>query len=180
MNLTDIAKKILNEDTWGNNPSAATPQAPGRSPTATQPPASPNAKMIDISDTFKNFKLSLEKQEDAAIKKLVDELSKQFLKKSVVVKASKGSVGQIEKEYSFPVSSIDIRYMKDKYYIVFSGKEGNEAESEYYLDDSQIEVDGYGQEAPTMQSSLGKGQVGGIKYPQTMGIASKRNIVPQN
>ena len=151
MNLTDIAKKILNEDTWGNNPSAAAPQAPGRSPTATQPPASPNAKMIDISDTFKNFKLSLEKQEDAAVKKLVDELSKQFLKKNVVV----------------------------KYYIVFSGKEGNEAEPEYYLDDSQIEVDGYGQEAPTMQSSLGKGQVGGIKYPQTMGIASKRNIVPQ-
>ena len=71
MNLTDIAKKILSEDTWGNNPSAAAPQAPGRSPTATQPPASPNAKMIDISDTFKNFKLSLEKQEDAAVKKLV-------------------------------------------------------------------------------------------------------------
>lgn len=178
MNLTDIAKKIIKEDTWGNNPSAAGSMSQGRAPNAVTPPATPNAKMIDISNMFKNFKLSLEKQEDVAIKKLADELKKSFVKKNVVVKASKGSVGQIEKEYSLVVNNIEVRYMKDKYYIVFTGKEGNESENEYYLDDSQIQVNDAPQPTSQSPASLTRGQVGGIQYPQTMGIASKRNIVP--
>jgi hypothetical protein len=62
------------------------------------------------------------------------------LKKTVTVNASKGSVGQIEKEYTVTVSDIQTRYMKDKYYVVFIGKEGNASQSEYYLDDSQVQV----------------------------------------
>jgi hypothetical protein len=173
MNLSDIAKKIISEDTWGNNPSAAGGMSPGRTPTATPPPATPNAKMIDISNLFKNFKSQLEKQEDAAIRKLENDLKRQFLKKHVKVKASKGSVGQIEKEYDVTVNNIDVRYMKDKYYIVFNGKEGNSAESEYYLDDSVIEVDNTA--APVSPT----GTTGGMSVtPQSTGNTN-RNIVPQ-
>jgi hypothetical protein len=67
--------------------------------------------------------------------------------------------------------------MKDKYYIVFIGKEGNESEKEYYLDDSQIQVNDAPQAKSQAPASLTRGQVGGIQYPQTMGIASKRNII---
>ena len=178
MNLTDIAKKIIKEDTWGNNPSAAGAMSQGRAPNAVTPPATPNAKMIDISNQFKNFKTSLETQEDAAVKKLADELKKSFLKKNAVVKASKGSVGQIEKEYNVSVNNIEVRYMKDKYYVVFIGKEGNESENEYYLDDSQIQVNDATQAKSQAPASLTRGQVGGIQYPQVMGMNSKRNIVP--
>lgn len=95
----------------------------------------------------------------------------------MVVKASKGSVGQIEKEYNVSVNNIDVRYMKDKYYIVFIGKEGNESENEYYLDDSQIQVNDSPQAKSQAPASLTRGQVGGIQYPQVMGMNSKRNIV---
>lgn len=179
MNLSELAKKIINEDTWGNNPSAAGTMSPGRAPTANTPPATPNAKMVDISNMFKNFKSELEKQEDAAVKKFAEELKKQFVKKNVSVKASKGSVGQIEKEYGLAVNNIDVRYMKDKYYIVFTGKEANESENEYYLDDSVIQIDNTPPPSPGETSASSKvGQIGGIKSPQIMGLASKRNIVP--
>lgn len=169
MKLSDLAKQIMKEDTWGNNPSAAGAMSPGRSPTAT-PPATPNAKMLDISNTFKNFKLELEKQEDASAKKMADELKKSFLKKNVSVKASKGSIGQIEKEYQIFVSDVSVRYMKDKYYIVFTGKEEDESEKEYYLNDSIIQVDN----SATPVSSTGT--TGGLE--QSTGN-TKRNIVPQ-
>jgi hypothetical protein len=171
MKLSDLAKQLISEDTWGNNPSSAGSMSPGRSPTTTPPPATPNAKMIDISNLFKNFKLDLEKQEDASVKKLVDDLNKSFLKKNVSVKASKGSVGQIEKEYGILVLGIDVRYMKDKYYIVFTGKEGQASESEYYLDDSVIQVD---DSAKPVSST---GTTGGLE-PQSTGN-TKRNILPQ-
>lgn len=170
MNLTDIAKKIISEDTWGNNPSAAGSMSPGRSPTAISP--GPTARRVDISNLYKNFKLELEKQEDAIVKRLEDNLKKSFLKKIVQVKASKGSVGQIEKEYNVTVNNIDVRYMKDKYYVVFTGKEGNAAESEYYLDDSIISVD----DAPASVSSTGR--TGGMTSPED-GTAGKKNILPQ-
>lgn len=170
MNLTDIAKKIISEDTWGNNPSAAGSMSPGRSPTAVSP--GPTGRKVDISNLYKNFKLELEKQEDALVQKLEADLKKSFLKKIVTVKASKGSVGQIEKEYNVNVNNIDVRYMKDKYYVVFTGKEGNAAESEYYLDDSIITVD----DAPASISTTGR--TGGMASPED-GTTTKRNILPQ-
>ena len=60
----------------------------------------------------------------------------------------------------------------------FIGKEGNESENEYYLDDSQIQVNDATQAKSQAPASLTRGQVGGIQYPQVMGMASKRNIVP--
>lgn len=173
MNLKDIAKKIINEDTWGNNPSAAGGMSPGRTPTAVSPTPSATAKKVDISNLFKNFKTNLENQEDTLVKKLEGDLKKNFLKKTVQVKASKGSVGQIEKEYTVAVSNIDVRYMKDKYYIVFTGKEGNESENEYYLDDTVVQVD---DSAPPVSTT---GKTGGMVSPQIMGVTSKRNILPQ-
>jgi hypothetical protein len=173
MKLTDIAKKIISEDTWGNNPSAAGSMSPGRSPTATPPPATPNAKVVDISGSYRNFKNQIEQQEDAAAKKFEEELKKQFLKKNVSVKASKGSVGQIEKEYGVTVSNIEVRYMKDKYYVVFIGKEGNESENEYYLDDSSIQVDNSA--APVSST----GTTGGMGDTTQSTGNTKRNIVPQ-
>lgn len=179
MNLTTIAKKILNEDTWGNNPSAAGGMSPGRTPTATTPPPSQSGNNVDISQDFRNFKLELEKQEDATVKKFVEGLKKKFLKKTVSVSASKGSVGQIEKEYSILVNNIDVRYMKDQYYVVFSGKEGNASESEYYLDDSQIQVNPPTTPAPAIQSGLRN--VGGVVplQPTSAMAPTAKNILPQ-
>lgn len=179
MNLTNIAKKILNEDTWGNNPSAAGSMSPGRAPTATTPPPSQSGNTVDISQDFRNFKLQLEKQEDAIVKKFTEGLKKKFLKKTVSVQASKGSVGQIEKEYSLTVNNIDVRYMKDKYYVVFTGKEGNAGESEYYLDDSQIQVN-----PPTAASTApqsGLKSVGGVVplQPTNQMASTAKNILPQ-
>ncbi len=172
MKPSDLAKKIINEDTWGNNPSAAGSMSPGTMPTTTSAPA-PTGRNMDISNLFKNFKTELEKQEDAAIKKLSDQLKKSFLKKAVKIKASKGSVGQIEKEYNVNVDDIDVRYMKDKYFIVFSGKEGKEEQaSEYYLDDSVVNVDDAAQSISTT------GRTGGMAAP-SMSDTSKKNILPQ-
>lgn len=171
MNLSDIARNILKEDTWGNNPSAAGGMSPGRTPTATSP--SPTSRRMDIFKLYEKFKLELETQEDASIKKFSDQLKKTFLKKKVRINAGKGGAGQMEKEYDVVVSDIDVRYMKDKYYIVFTGKEGDGPEKEYYLDDSIIEVD----DSATPVSQTGR--TGGMVSPQTIGMTGKRNILPQ-
>lgn len=178
MNLTNIAKKILTEDSWGTNPSAAGGMSPGRAPTANPPPPAQSGNTIDISQSFRNFKLELEKQEDASVKKFTEELKKKFLKKTATVQASKGSVGQIEKDYTISVNNIEIRYMKDKYYVVFIGKEGNASDSEYYLDDSLIQVNP-ATSTPTAQSGLRN--VGGIvpMKPTPAGAPVAKNILPQ-
>ena len=174
MKLTDLAKKIISEDTWGNNPSSGGGMSPGRSPTNVSPPATPNAKIIDISGSYKDFKTRMENQEGLVVKKFAEELKQQFLKKHVSVKASKGSVGQIEKEYGIIVNNIDVRYMKDKYYIVFVGKEEKDSENEYYLTDSSIQVDS------SAQPVSDTGTSGGLSATsQTADGNTKRNILPQ-
>ena len=178
MNLTNIAKQVLKEDSWGTNPSAAGGMSPGRAPTATTPPPAQSGNVVDISQSFRNFKLNLEKNEEAIVKKFVEELKKQFLKKTVTANASKGSVGQIEKDYTITVNDIQVRYMKDKYYVVFSGKEGNASQSDYYLDDSQIQVNP-ATSSSTQQSGLRN--VGGIvpMKPTPAGSPVAKNILPQ-
>lgn len=179
MNLKDIAKKILNEDSWGTNPSAAGGMSPGRAPTANTPPPSQSGNVVDISQSFKAFKADLEKQKENSVKKFQTELKSKFLKKTVVIKASKGSVGQIEKEYTVSVNNIEVRYMKDKYYVVFVGKEGEEKESEYYLDDSNIKLNPPKVSPATSQSALKN--VGGIvpMKPTPAGTPVAKNIIPQ-
>jgi hypothetical protein len=173
MKLSEIAKRIIKEDTWGNWPSAAGGMSPGKAPTTTTPSASPTARKVDISNLFRTFKTNIEKQEDAAIKKLASQLTQSFLKKQVKVKASKGSVGQIEKDYDLTVDGVDVRYMKDKYYIVFTGTEAqSEQSSEYYLDDSIVQVD------DSAKSISPTGRTGGMAEP-TMVDTTKKNILPQ-
>jgi len=168
----------MTEDTWGNNPSAAGGMSPGRAPTATTPPPAQSGNVVDISQSFRNFKLDLEKNEDAITKKFVEELKKQFLKKTVSVNASKGSVGQIEKEYSINVSDVKIYFIKDKYYVVLVGSEPDSTESEYYLNDSQIQVNP-ATSSSTQQSGLRN--VGGIvpMKPTPAGSPVAKNILPQ-
>jgi hypothetical protein len=69
--------------------------------------------------------------------------------------------------------------MKDKYYVVFSGKEGNASQSDYYLDDSQIQVNPATTASSTQQSSLRN--VGGIvpMKPTPAGSPVAKNILPQ-
>lgn len=178
MNLTNIAKKILSEDSWGTNPSAAGGMSPGRAPTANTPPPAQSGNTVDISQSFRNFKLELEKQEDASVKKFANELKTKFLKKTVTVQASKGSVGQIEKDYTISVNNVEILYMKDKYYVVFVGKEGNASESEYYLDDSLIQVNPATSSTSAQPSLRNVGGIVPLK-PTPVGAPVAKNIIPQ-
>lgn len=186
INLTELAKKILNENTWGDSPSAGAPTAPGRSPTAVTPSPSPNNKAVDILSDFNNFKAKVQAEEDKVKKQFIDSLSKTFLNKNVTAKASRGSMDQyIVKDYTFTVTAIDVRYVhsKDKYYVVFSGTD-DKGPSEYYIEDSKIQVDltpansGTGADlppqAPIQESGLRS--LGGLVYPQAFNLVSKNNL----
>lgn len=177
MNLSDIAKKILQEDSWGTNPAAAGSMSPGATPVATTSKPTQGGNVVDISQPFANFKTEIEKQENATIKKFTDEIKKQFLKQTVTVNASKGSIGQIEKEYTILVLDVETRYMKDKYYVVFIGKEGKSGQSEYYLNKSEIKVNP--QTAAPQQSGL-KNVGGVVPLKPTSNMApTAKNILPQ-
>lgn len=173
MNLTDIAKKIINEDSWGMNPSAGGGMSLGRSPSATNVPA-PTSRRVDISKLIDTFRADLDKHQKTLIDKLAKDLKNNFANKTVIIKASKGSVGQIEKEYKVAVSDIDIFYQKDFYYVVFIGKEGNADAKEYYLSkhDNIVQVD------DAAQSISNVGRTGGMSVPED-GTAGKKNILPQ-
>lgn len=182
MNLTEIAKQILNEDTWGNNPSAAGGMSPGRAPTATTPPPANSGNMQDIDQSFRIFKNNIEQQQKALIKKFVNELKNKFLKKTVAVEASKGGIKQPNaKEYSITVSDIDVRQMDEKYYIVFVGTEAGKKDThEYYLEDSQVQVNpAKSQTSAPAQSGL-KSVGGMVPLQPTSNMApTAKNIVPQ-
>ncbi len=89
MNLTNIAKQILKEDSWGNNPSAGGGMSPGRAPTATTPPPAQSGNVVDISQPFRNFKLELEKNEDA-IKEVCGRAKKAVFEKDGYCQCVKG------------------------------------------------------------------------------------------
>jgi hypothetical protein len=134
MKLTDLAKKILKEDTWGNNPSAGAPQNPGKAPTAA--PAS-GETFYNVGQDFRLFVGNIEKTEAAEEKKLDEKISQKILNKNITAKASKGSVGQMEKEYTFVVASVDVNFLKDQFYIILKDKD----ETDYYINTNfQIKV----------------------------------------
>ena len=180
MKLQDIAKQVLKEDTWGNNPSAAGSMSPGRAPNANPPPPSTNVKFYDLKNDYNQFVSTIEKQEEAAKKALDANLSKILGKKKITVRASKGAIGQVEKDYTITVVGVDINYMKDKFYIVLKGSD----KSDYYVNtEFKVKIDAKPPEMPTMGASeqpqpgaSTKGQVGSLKYPQNMGLASKGNV----
>lgn len=169
MNLTDIAKKILSEDSWGNNTSAAGGNSPGREPTTNPPPASANVKFYDLKKDYNVFTSEIEKQEELAKKNLDNNLSRQFNNKKIVARASKGSVGQVEKDYTLTVASVDVVYLKDKFYIVLNGTD----KSEYFVNpDFKVKVDAAAPTAPTMAS----GNAGNIVHQPVIGMAAKGNV----
>jgi len=140
MNLKSIVKKIVSEDTWGNNPSAAGAMSPGKAPASTMTPPAPtgNVKFRDVKKDFAIFTSELEKQEENLKKKLTTDLSKEFVNKNVTARASKGSVGQIEKDYSFTVADVSLVKLGETYYIVLKAKDG----AEYFLNiDFKVKVD---------------------------------------
>lgn len=181
MNLSDIAKRVLNEDSWGTNPAAAGGMSPGRAPSATTPPPSQSGNTQDIAQAFRSFKQNIEQQEDIITKKFIDELKKKFLKKTVSVESSKGGINQPNaKEYSITVTDIDVRYMDEKYFVVFTGNEfGKKDTHEYYLEDSKIQVNPATTATPPQQSSLKN--VGGVipMMPTNQMASVAKNIVPQ-
>ncbi len=173
MKLSDIAKQLLSEDSWGNNPSAAAGQNPGNPPSAVSPAPQENSKFYDVSKDFQNFKTTIEAQEEKAKKTFDEALSKQLINKRVTVRASKGAVGQVEKDYDLTVASVDITYLKDRYYVILKGTD----KKDYYINDGfKIKIDGAGEETETAGSpseSPAKKSLGGIVHPQNMGVATK-------
>lgn len=181
MKLTDLAKKIIAEDSWGNNPSAAGSMSPGRSPTAITPPPSQSGNIQDIDQSYRSFKLKIEKREDVEIKFFKEELKNKFLKKTVTVDASKGGINQPNaKQYTITVNDIDVRYMGEKYYVIFTGSEiGKKDTHEYYLEDSKIQVNPATSATTSQQSGLKN--VGGIVplTPTSNMAPTAKNILPQ-
>ena len=182
MKLQDLARQILKEDTWGNNPSAAGAMSPGRSPTA----KSPNPAYYNPKPEIEKLVTNVEKAESGEEKRLDN---------NVTVKASKGSVGQAEQDYTLDVSAVDVNNLNDVFYIVLTGTEpDSEKESKYYINTNfqvKINSDAASQEEknpalpapapvkpqPSTQSKLK--HVGGLVASKPLNAQAPRNIVPQ-
>ena len=184
MKLSDIAKRVIREDTWGNNPSASGGASPGKTPNAVSPAPQPTSgeKMYDVGKDFHNFETTVEREEEAASKNLQNAINQQLANKKVVARASKGSVGQTEQDYEINVISVDVTYMSDKHYVILKGNDNKD----YYINTTfKVKVLGPAEQKKSSQSKetpeqksvgqpTGQRQVGGISYPQNMGIGSNK------
>lgn len=179
MKLTDIVKNIIKEDTWGTNPSAGAPQNPGASPNAVSPAPSPNVKFFNVMNDFNMFVTKMDAEEEKAKQELSKTLQKNLLNKQVVVRASKGAIGQAEKDYTITVKEVDTTFLKDKYYIILKAAD----KKDYYINTGfKIKVLGAGEtetppatmlEPPTEEQ--GKKNIpalGEIIKPQILGFLS--------
>jgi hypothetical protein len=184
MKLFDIAKQVIREDTWGNNPSAAGGMSPGQAPNAKSPAPQPTGgeKLYDVGKDFHNFETTVEREEEAASKNLQNTVKQQLGNKKVVARASKGSVGQTEQDYEIDVVSVDVTYMSDKHYVILKGTD----DKDYYINTTfKVKVLGAAEKkkpsstpapaAPGNVPVTGKKNVGGIAYPQTMGMGTNPN-----
>lgn len=91
------------------------------------------AKTLDASVDFNNFKRTIDSQINAARGILVSRLSKLFVGNRVIVRASKGTTGQIEKDYTLDVKNVDVSQMGEDYHVIFKGTEGDEQPKDYYI-----------------------------------------------
>jgi hypothetical protein len=179
MNLKDIAVKILNEDTWGNNPAAAGNMSPGIEPSAVSPTPSPDVKFYSVVKDFVAFQTKVSAEEESAKREFSQNLKKNLVNKEIAVRASKGSIGQ-EKDYTITVKDVDISYVKDKYYIVLKADD----RKDYYINSSfKIKILGAGKtETPpaTILEPTDQGKknpsLGGIVQPQNLGLGSSRAL----
>ena len=178
MKLSDLAKQVIQEDTWGNNPSSGGSMSPGKTPNAVSPAPTANAQFYDVNKDFQNFETTVQKEEEAASKNLENTIKQKLANKKVTARASKGSVGQTEQDYEIDVVSVNVTYMSDKHYVVLKGTD----DKDYYINTTfKVRVVGPAEKkkpsTPTTQppAPQGKGQVGGIVYPQNMGIGANPN-----
>lgn len=171
----------MNEDTWGNNPSAAG-MSPGKTPNAVSPAPSAAVKFYDVAKDFANFERTITKEEEAASKNLETTISTNLANKKVMTRASKGSVGQTEQDYTVDVLAVDVTYMSDKFYIILKGAD----KKDYYINTAfKVKILGTSEKKgaqtpvsspPSQPNKLqGKGPVGGIVYPQNMGIGANKH-----
>lgn len=175
MKLRDIAKKVLNEDSWGNNPSAAGGMSPGRQPQTTPPAATGNVTFHDLKQDYTVFQNTIEKQEELAKKKLDSDLTQKFGNKRITARASKGSVGQIEKDYTFTVAAVDVVYLKDKFYIVLKGTD----KADYYVNtEFKVKIDASApatsEEPAEDKPARAADKQGNVVHQPVMGLTNKR------
>ena len=169
MKLSELASNVINEI-------AAAPSTGGT--------------FYDVSKDFQGFENTVDKQTEAAKKTLETTLAKNLQGKQVSVRASKGAVGQVEKDYSITVTGISVSYLKDEYFVVLKDKDNKD----YYVNPHfKIKVVGAGATAPEEKSpeanvvqppddsAAGQRRSFGISYPQNMGASSNspHNIVSQ-
>lgn len=180
MKLSDLAKRVIQEDTWGNNPAAGGSASPGKTPNAVTPAAKPvgGTNEYDVGKDFHNFETTVEREEEAASKNLENTIKQKLGNKKVTVRASKGSVGQTEQDYTIDVTEVKVTYMSDKHYVILRGNDNKD----YYINTTfKVKIMGTAEKknpsTPTTQPSgqTGKGPVGGIVYPQNMGIGANTN-----
>lgn len=180
MKLSDILKDVLNEDTWQTNPASAGSMSPGKTPNALTPATNtPNVKFYDVAKDFQSFETTIEKEEEAAKRTLEATLKTTLGNKKVVVRASKGSVGQTEQDYTINAVSASVTYMSDKFYVIVKGDDGKD----YYINPAfKVKVLGPAEKkklavaAPALPpSQIQRGPVGGgMVQPQNMGLSSNQ------
>jgi hypothetical protein len=178
MKLKEIAKQVLSEDTWQNNPAAGAPQNPGASPNAVSPAPSPDVKFYNVMNDFNAFTTKIDAEEEAAKKELDTSLKKSLLNKQVVVRASKGAIGQAEKDYTITVKNITVTYLKDKYYVILKAED----KKDYYINTGfKVKVLGEppaeDQETPPATILEPPEEEQGKKNPMALGEIVKQQII---
>ena len=179
MNLRTIVAQILNEDA----------QIAG-----TQPTPQPSAASYDVLGDFQEFEKSISDATIAAKKQLETTLKEKLLRKKVKINASKGDGNQSNQDYVVNVRNISISESsktnaKGRFSIVVDGIDDKKIPSRYTLNtiynitilgDSPVGERGNqsmqgrtnSQQLPQDKNTGSPRSVGGISYPQTMGMSS--------
>jgi len=175
MKLKDIAKQILKEDTWQNNPSAGAPQNPGATPNAVSPAPSQDVKFFNVMNDFNMFNTKMDAEEEKAKRELDASLEKNLMNKQVVIRASKGAIGQAEKDYTITVNGVDITFLKDKYYIILKATD----KKDYYINTGfKIKILGPGEsETPPATILEPPAEEQGKKNPPALGEMINPQII---
>jgi hypothetical protein len=128
-----------------------------------------NAKLVDVGLDFDAFKRTVDSQINVARNLLVNNLSKKIVNNRVVVRASKGTTGQIEKDYTIDVKNIDVSQMGEDYHVIFKGPAiDDQQEKDYYINISnKVKILGN-----TPDTSLDTGN----QSPETLGDTTPQNL----
>jgi hypothetical protein len=178
MKLSTIARSVLKEDTNLN---------PANQPATAMPPQESAEKVYDVLHDYQGFETMMDKQVESIKQGFISTLSKNLLNKQVTFRASKGAIGQINKDYTIVVTGIDVSQLKEEYYIILKDKD----KKDYYVDTTfKMKVgepkpdDIKSKETNSPQASeikppaegegFKKPVSGNIAYPQSVGMQSNR------